>query len=110
MPDPVVVVTTVVAGVLGGIGLWASRRAAAKAGIGLTSSDTIRDLQILADTRLALIAIEHEARVKAEGALAEILSGRTVERELAAQCRSDLDDARSRIRTLERRRAPKADA
>lgn len=114
MPDPTVVISTVVAGILGGVGLWWSRRASRKAGVGVDQSEAISNLQLLADTWEERYTLEHEALVSARQVLADERAGRAqelavarqaqaIERELAAQCRSDLDDARSRIRSLERR-------
>lgn len=119
--DPVVVISTIVAGVIGGIGVWWSRRAGRKAGVGAPPTETIANLQLLADTREELYLIEQAARIAAEQALSDERAGRAkeladakaardIERELAAQCRSDLDDARSRIRALERRRTPRPGA
>lgn len=109
MPDPQVVIATVVAGILGGIGLWWSARQARKGGVGASQPEAIANLQLIADTWEERYNLEHEARVNAELALATAKAGQVIERELAAQCRSDLDDARSKIRLLERRR-PRGDA
>jgi hypothetical protein len=117
--DPVPIIGTIVAGILGGVGLWWSKRASKKAGLGVAPTETINNLQILADTWEERYNLEHEARVRAEQVLADERAGRAqeladtraaqaIERELAAQCRSDLDDARSKIRVLERRRSPRA--
>jgi uncharacterized membrane protein len=123
VPDPVVVISTVVAGVIGGVGLWWSRRAGRKAGVGVDPSEAIRNLQLLADTWEERHNLEHEARMKAEQALSDERAGRAqelaeakaaqvIERELAAQCRSDLDDVRSENRALKaqlgRRRGTRA--
>lgn len=108
MPEPAVVISTVVAGILGGVGLWWSRRQARKAGVGGDQADAIRNLQLLADTWEERFHLEHEERVNAETALATLKASQVIERELAAQCRSDLDDARSKIRLLERRRGARA--
>lgn len=119
MPDPVVVISTVVAGVIGGVGLWWSRRAGRKAGVGVDPSEAIRNLQLIADTWEERFNLEHEERVKAEQILSDERAGRAQELadaraaqvvadRLAAECRSDLDDARSKIRMLERRRGTRA--
>lgn len=110
MPDPVVVIGTVTAGILGGVGLWWSKRAGTKAGVGVNQAEAIANLQLLADTWEERYNLEHEARLMANQALADARAGQAIERELAAQCRSDLDDARSRIRLLERRRSPRPEA
>lgn len=107
MPDPVVI-GTFVASVLGGVGLWWSKRAGAKAGVGVGPTETITNLQLIADTWEERFNLEHAARMSAEADLAKVIAGQVIERELAAQCRGDLDDARSKIRLLERRRTPRA--
>lgn len=106
MGDAQILIATVVAGILGGVGIWWSSRNARRAGLGGDPSEAIRNLQLLADTREERYNLEHEARVRAELALTDAKAAQSIERELAAQCRSDLDDARSEIRTLRRRRTP----
>lgn len=109
------VVSFVVAGVLGGIGLWWSSRNLRRAGLGdvagagSSRAEAIENLQIVADTWEERYNLEVTARVTAETALAKIIGAQALERELAAQCRSDLDDARNKIRSLERHRGPRGD-
>ena len=107
MGDAQTVVALVVAGILGGIGTWWSRRQLRKAGVGETSIRIVKNLRELADTWEEKYNLEHEARVSAETALAAVKGEQAIERKLASQDRRDLDDALSQIRLLERRRSPR---
>lgn len=100
MPDPIVVIGTITLGVLGGTAAWWSKRAAARAGIGVTQPEAIASLQAETDTWKERYRLERELRMNAEADLVTIKAAQTLERELAAQCRSDLDDERSKVRRL----------
>lgn len=103
MPDVSTAIGLVVAGILGGVGTWWSRRQLRKAGIGGTSAEAIRNLQYLADSWEERASAEQGDRVKAEQALAALELIQADERRDAARDRRDLDDARAEIRALERR-------
>lgn len=119
--DPGALIATVVAGVIGGVGLWWSRRQLKKAGVAAAPDEIVRNLQLAADGWEARYELEHEARTAAEnkltaaiaahqGEVAAMMAERQVERQLAARDRRDLDDALSQIRFLERadrRKAPR---
>lgn len=90
MPDPTNVIALVVAGILGGVGLWWSRRELRRAGIADTRAEAIANLQIVADTWEERYNLEHEARVTADKATSDVRAER---------------DALLRI--VERRRAPR---
>lgn len=109
VPD-VQTITLVVLGILGGIGTWWSRRQLRKAGLGELPVRVAANLRDLADGWEARYDLEHENRVMAEDALKAVKLDQVLERQLAAQCRRDLDDALSQIRVLERRRRPRAGA
>lgn len=103
MPDVSTAIGLVVAGILGGVGTWWSRRQLRKAGIGGTSAEAIRNLQLLADSweeRFNLEAAEH---VKADQTLVAVRLEQAEERRDAARDRTDLDNARAEIRELNRR-------
>lgn len=110
MGDAQTVISLVVAGILGGIGLWRSRLLLRKAGVGVAVEEIAKNLRELAATWEAKYALEHEARMNAETALAALKTEQALERSRAAECRADLDDARSQIRALDRRRTPRAGA
>jgi hypothetical protein len=105
--DAQTVIALVVAGILGGIGTWWSRRQLRKAGVGVAAERVVKNLRELADTWEEKYNLEHEARVNAETALAGAKAEQILERRLAAQDRRDLDDALSQIRMLERRKSPR---
>lgn len=110
MGDAQTVISLVVAGILGGIGLWRSRLLLRKAGVGVAVEEITRNLRELSVTWEQKYMLEHEARMNAEAALVAVKAEQTLERSRAAECREDLDDARSTIRVLERRRRPRTPA
>lgn len=93
MGDAQTVISLVVAGVLGGIGLWWSRRELRKAGVGATRAEAIKNLQIVADTWEERYRLEVDARVSVESKLTKAEAER---------------DALARI--VERRRNARSDA
>jgi hypothetical protein len=105
--DAPTVIAIIVAGVLGGVGTWWTRRQLRNAGIGVASETIVKNLRELSDTWEEKYVMERESRVNAETALAAIKTEQALERSRAAECRADLDDARSQIRLLERRRTPR---
>ena len=110
MGDAQTVISVLVAGVLGGIGVWWTKRQLGKAGVGVAIESITKNLRDLADTWEEKFNLEHEARVSAETALAAFKAEQLADARLAAQCRRDLDDALSQIRVLERRRRTRAGA
>lgn len=108
MGDASTVIAIVVAGILGGIGTWFSRRKLREAGILSTRAETVQTLRDNADAWEQRANLEVAARVSAEQALADLKAEQKLERIVAGQNRSDLADARDRIRELERRRDPRS--
>lgn len=102
--NAVTVIGLVVAGILGGITTWWSRRKLREAGVGSSNAEAIANLQLIADTWEERYNLEVDARVKAEKALSDLLAEQKLERVVASRDRVDLDNARSDIRSLERRR------
>ena len=107
MGDVQTVISLVVAGVLGGIGIWRSRLLLRKAGIGVALEEITKNLRELSATWEQKYVLEHDARMNAESALAAVKAEQFADARLASQCRRDLDDALSQIRDLERRRRPR---
>lgn len=107
MGDAPTVIGIIVAGVLGGVGAWWSARKLRKAGIAQEPDKLLANLRELADTWQEKYGLEHEALVTAQDALGVVKAEQFADLRLAAQCRSDLDDARSTIRDLERRHRPR---
>lgn len=107
MGDAQTVISLVVAGVLGGIGLWWTKRQLGKAGVGVAIESITKNLRDLADTWEEKYKLELEARVKAETALATVKAEQFADARLWALCRRDLSDALDQNRDLERRRAPR---
>ena len=114
MDDQVVtVVGLVVAGILGGIGTWWSQRKLKKAGVAVDHATAVQNLRDAADGWEEKYRLELEGRRAAQeqllaaktghdAELAKINAERAWERAAARECREDLDDARSKIRELER--------
>jgi hypothetical protein len=99
------VVTTialVTAGILGGIGTWWSRRRLRKAGVGADQGSIVQNLRDVADGWEERYTLEKEGRLAAQEQLAAVRAEQALERSRCAECRSDLDDTRARIRELER--------
>lgn len=97
MADLAPAIAAIVTGILGGLGAWWSARRAARfqrQGPSI-ARDTIDMLEAQRD-------VERDGRVTAETALARMRDETRVKDVLASQCEEALDDARSRIRTLER--------
>lgn len=96
--------------IIGAIGTAFSARRLRRFGLGDDQAKVNVALRELADVWEEKYNLEHEVRVNAETALANVKADQTIERKLAAQDRQDLDDARSQIRLLERRRQPRTPA
>lgn len=110
MGDAQTVISLVVAGILGGIGLWWSRRQMRVAGVGAPIETIARNLRAVADGWEARYDLEHDALVSAQKALADLKAEQVSDGRAWAQCRRDLDDALSQVRDLERRRRPRPTA
>lgn len=107
MAEVQTVISIVVAGALGGVGIWWTKRQLGKAGFGVAIESITKNLRELADTWEQKYNLEREDRMTAESALAAVKVEQALERSRAAECRVDLDDARSQIRALERRPRPR---
>ena len=96
------VVGLIVLGALGGLGTYLSRRQFRKAGVGANHAEIVGNLRDAVAGWREKYDLAEAGRMAADAKLAEQLAAQALERTLAAQCRSDLDDARSEIRELER--------
>jgi hypothetical protein len=101
----------VVAAVVGGIGAWLNVRRLRKLGVGEDATTVLqgqRDLADIWEQKYELEQAAHQVEVSAHLATKAELA---IERQLGAQCRTDLDNVRSDLRALERRRrTPRVDA
>lgn len=80
-------------GVLGGIGMWWSRRALKRAGVG-SPSEAVVNLQVIADTWEERYNLEHEARVAADLEVVQVKAERDALRRLLERRRSLRDPRR----------------
>ena len=89
--------------IIGAIGATFSARRLRKFGLGDDQAKVNAALRELADVWEEKYHLEHEARVNAETALAQVKAEQQIERTRAAQDRSALDDPRRPIPAHDRR-------
>jgi hypothetical protein len=107
VPDVSQVVSLVVAGVLGGIGLWWSRRGLRKAGVGAVSRQTIENLRDLADSWEAKFDVkvtELAAERLAHAATTALLADEKAESD---RCARQLSSAYAELNAIGHRRQPR---
>jgi len=98
----------VAAAVIGGIGAWLNARRLRKLGLGENQTTLLRGTRDLADLFEQKYELECEAHAAEVTAHLATKAELHLERTLASQCRRDLDDVRSELRALERRRLPRS--
>lgn len=104
MGDFIPVAAAIVTAIAGAVGTWFAARRLRQLGLGDDQKQVNQTLRELADTweeKFNLVSADLEAEKTAHR---QTLDDLAFERRAAAQCRRDLDDARSQIRVLERRR------
>lgn len=98
------VVAAIAASILGAILAWFSARRLRSLGIGDDQATVKATLRELADVWQEKYNLERAAHEATTAELTAVKSDLALEVRLGQQCRTDLDDARSKVRALERRR------
>lgn len=92
------------AAVVGIVGTWYSTRRLRKLGLGQDQATVNQALRELADVWEEKFNIVTAELARERGAHGETAAALAIERTLGSQCRTDLDNVRSELRALQRRR------